>query len=63
MKAVFFDLDGTLCNSDTAWSLAQREMFKRLREQYPVVSEAVLTTAWRTVHRELFQQLDAGKSP
>ena len=61
IKAVFFDLDGTLCDSDTAWSTAQREMFQLLREQYPNVSEAVLTAAWRTVHQELFQQLDAGK--
>ena len=61
IKAVFFDLDGTLCDSDTAWSLAQSEMFQLLRQQYPNVSEAVLTEAWRTVHQKLFQQLDAGK--
>ena len=61
IKAVFFDLDGTLCDSDTAWSIAQKEMFQLLREQYPDVSEAALTAAWRTVHHELFQQLDAGK--
>ena len=61
IKAVFFDLDGTLCDSDTAWSIAQSEMFQLLRQQYPNVSEAVLTEAWRTVHQKLFQQLDAGK--
>ena len=61
IKAVFFDLDGTLCDSDAAWSIAQRETFQLFREQYPDVSEAVLTEAWRTVHRVLFQQLDAGK--
>lgn len=61
IKAVFFDLDGTLCDSDTAWSIAQSEMFKLLREQYPDVSEAALTVAWKTVHQELFKQLDAGK--
>ena len=61
IKAVFFDLDGTLCDSDAAWSVAQRETFQLLREQYPDVSEEVLTEAWRNVHQELFKQLDAGK--
>ncbi len=61
IKAVFFDLDGTLCDSDTAWSIAQKETFQLLCEQYPDVSEEALTEAWRTVHQELFQQLDAGK--
>ena len=61
IKAVFFDLDGTLCDSDTAWSIAQNEMFQLLRHQYPAVSEAALTEAWKTVHQELFKQLDAGK--
>ena len=61
IKSVFFDLDGTLCDSDTAWSIAQSEMFQLLCEQYPDVSEAALTAAWRTVHQELFKQLNAGK--
>ena len=61
IKAVFFDLDGTLCDSDTAWSIAQRETFQFLRKHYPDVSEEVLTEAWRTVHQKLFQQLNAGK--
>ena len=61
IKAVFFDLDGTLCDSDTAWGIAQKETFQLLREQYPDVSEEALTEAWRTVRQELFKQLDAGK--
>ena len=61
IKAVFFDLDGTLCDSDTAWDIAQRDMFQLLREHYPDVSEETLTAAWGTVHQELFQQLNAGK--
>ena len=61
IKAVFFDLDGTLCDSDTAWSMAQGEMFQLLRKQYPNVSEAAITAAWTTVHQELFKRLDAGK--
>ena len=61
IKAVFFDLDGTLCDSDTAWDTAQRDMFQLLRKHYPDVSEETLTAAWRTVHQALFQQLNAGK--
>ena len=61
IKAVFFDLDGTLCDSDTTWSIAQRETFKLLRKQRPDVSEEALTEAWRTVHQELFKQLNAGR--
>lgn len=61
IKAVFFDLDGTLCDSDAAWSVAQRETFQLFREQYPDISEETLAKAWSTVHQRLFQQLDAGK--
>ncbi len=61
IKAVLFDLDGTLCDSDTAWSIAQNETFQRLRKRYPYVLEEAITNAWTTVHQKLFQQLDAGK--
>ncbi len=61
IKAVFFDLDGTLCDSDTAWNIAQSETFQRLRKHYPHVSGKAITNAWTTVHQKLFQQLDAGK--
>ena len=61
IKAVFFDLDGTLCDSDTAWSIAEKETFQLLCKQYPDVSEEAVTNAWTTVHQRLFQQLDAGK--
>ena len=61
IKTLFFDLDETLCDSDTAWSIAQKEMFQLLRKHYPNVSEDSITNAWRTVHQRLFQQLDARK--
>ena len=61
IKAVFFDLDGTLCDSDTAWSIAQRETFQLFCKREPNVSEEAIAKAWRTVHQRLFQQLDAGK--
>lgn len=61
IKAVLFDLDGTLCDSDTAWNIAEKETFRLLRKQYPDVSEETVTNAWTTVHQRLFQQLGAGK--
>ena len=61
IKAVFFDLDGTLCDSDTAWSIAVRETFQLICKHAPNVSEAALTKAWTSVHQKLFHQLDAGK--
>lgn len=61
IKAVFFDLDDTLCDSDAAWSVATKETFQLLRKYYPDVSEEVITKAWTTVHQELLRQLDAGK--
>ena len=61
IKAVFFDLDGTLCDSDTAWNIAVSETFQRLRKHYPNVSEETLTNAWTTALQKLFEQLNAGK--
>lgn len=61
IKAVFFDLDNTLCDSDTAWDIAVRETFHLFRKHEPDVSEETLTKAWAKVHQNLFQQLDAGK--
>ena len=61
IKTIFFDLDGTLCDSDTAWDIAQNEAFQCLHEHYPHVSEEAIIEAWTAVHQKLFQQLDAGK--
>jgi len=61
IKAVFFDLDNTLCDSDTAWHIATEETFQLLRKYKPDVSEKTITKAWTTVHQKLFQQLNAGK--
>ena len=61
IKAVFFDLDGTLCDSDTAWGIAVKETFQHLRKHAPDVSKEALTNAWTTVLQKLFQQLNAGK--
>ncbi len=61
IKAIFFDLDGTLCDSDTPWGIAVKETFQLFRKREPDIPEQVLTNAWTTVLSKLFQQLDAGK--
>ncbi len=61
IKAVFFDLDGTLCDSDTAWHIAVKDTFQLFRKHVQGVRKESLTNAWETVHQKLFQQLDAGK--
>ena len=61
IKAVFFDLDGTLCDSDTAWNIAVRDTFNLFSKHQSDISEEALTKAWTKVHQKLFQQLDAGK--
>ncbi len=61
IKAIFFDLDGTLCDSDTAWNLAVRETFQHLHKKVMNIAEDALLKAWHNVHETLFQRLDAGK--
>lgn len=60
IKAIFFDLDGTLCDSDTAWDLAVSDTFQLFHKKVENVSDDALINAWDTVHETLFQRLDAG---
>ena len=61
IKAVFFDLDNTLCDSDTAWNIAVERTFQLFHRYKPYIPDDALTKAWAHVHQKLFQQLDAGK--
>lgn len=61
IKAIFFDLDGTLCDSDSAWDLAVRDTFQLFHKKVRNVSDDDLVKTWNTVHETLFQRLDAGK--
>ena len=58
IKAIFFDLDNTLCDSDSAWNIAVKETFQLFRKHFPDISEDIHTNAWMKIHQELFQQLD-----
>lgn len=60
IKAIFFDLDNTLCDSDSAWNIAVKETFQHFRKHFHEIPEEIHSKAWMKVHRELFQQLDAG---
>ena len=61
IKAIFFDLDGTLCDSDTAWDIAVRDTFQLFHKKVMNVAEDALVKAWHNVHETLFERLDAGK--
>lgn len=60
IKAIFFDLDGTLCDSVTAWDLAVRDTFQLFHKKVANVSEDLLIKVWDIVHKTLFQRLNAG---
>ena len=61
IKAVFFDLDNTLCNSDSAWNNAVKDTSQLFCRYMQEISLETFTNAWITIHQKLFQQLDAGK--
>ncbi len=61
IKAIFFDLDGTLCDSDTAWDLAVRDTFQLFHKKVTHASEDALVKVWHNVHETLFERLDEGK--
>lgn len=58
-KAVFFDLDDTLCHAARAWQKAEQEAFDRLMLScYPDLTELEARRVWETVHHDLFAQLN-----
>ena len=64
IKAVFFDLDDTLCDSDTAWHIAVGETFQLLCKRVPGVSEEAFTEAWTNgSSRNSFSNSMRGNAP
>ena len=58
-KAVFFDLDDTLCHAARAWGKAEQEAFDSLMLcSYPGLTELDARRVWESVHQDLFAQLD-----
>ena len=57
IKAIFLELDGTLCNTHTALWTAQSETFQVLRKWYPKVAEETFIEAWMTINEKLDARL------
>jgi putative hydrolase of the HAD superfamily len=58
-KAVFFDLDDTLCHAAQAWRKAEQDTFDSLMlYSYPGLTELDARRAWESVQQDLFTQLD-----
>lgn len=61
IRAVFFDLDDTLCDAKTAFAQASTVSFDAIRARHPQVSETQVIDAWRTIQVPLFADLAAGR--
>lgn len=60
-KAIFFDLDDTLCDSRQAWSVAESQAIRYFLEQCPNLSESGIYDAWRSVQTQLMVKLREGR--
>ena len=56
-RAVFFDLDDTLCDARPAFEAGLAAALAILNERHPNLSDAAMREAWREVHRPLFASL------
>lgn len=61
IKAIFFDLDDTLCDSAPAFSAALSDAFATVLARHPVLREADLRAAWQTADASLARRLEAGR--
>jgi putative hydrolase of the HAD superfamily len=59
-RAVFFDLDDTLCDAAPAFAAGRRAAFERALTVAPGLSSEALQQAWAAAHAELMPQLEAG---
>jgi putative hydrolase of the HAD superfamily len=59
-RAVFFDLDDTLCDAAPAFATGRRAAFAHALAVAPGLSESALWQAWRQAHAELMPQLETG---
>lgn len=59
-RAVFFDLDDTLCDAAPAFAAGRRAAFARALAVAPGLSRSALWRAWRQAHADLMPQLEAG---
>lgn len=60
IRAVFFDLDDTLCNAGPAWRAGETAAFEVLRERRPELDLEAARDVWRKVNDRLLERLNAG---
>lgn len=61
IRAVFFDLDDTLCDARSAFVQASASAFRSLVARHPHLTEAQVVGEWRALHVTLFADLTAGR--
>ena len=59
-RAVFFDLDDTLCDAATAFNAGRATAFAEAQARVPGLTAEALNDAWRQVHADLLPRLEAG---
>jgi putative hydrolase of the HAD superfamily len=59
-RAVFFDLDDTLCDAAPAFAAGRRAAFEQALCVAPELSMAALERAWAQAHAELMPRLESG---
>lgn len=60
IRAVFFDLDDTLCDAATAFAAGREAAFAAAVAALPTLTPAALMAAWRAAHADLMPCLEAG---
>lgn len=61
IRAVFFDLDDTLCDSAAAWPIGLGAAFDALRQRHPEIQRETLAAAWDAATGPLIALLEAGR--
>ncbi len=61
IRAVFVDLDDTLCDAAPAFTAGRRAAFAAALAQTPGLTEQALHDAWARVNADLFHALDTGE--
>jgi phosphoglycolate phosphatase-like HAD superfamily hydrolase len=61
LRAVFLDLDDTLCDSRPAWAAGVNAAFDLLASHRPDIDGAQAQQQWLAVNERLLSRLEAGE--
>ena len=61
LRALFLDLDGTLCDARPAWTAGVTAAFELLASHRPDIDRQHAIDEWNTVNQRLLSRLDAGE--